>query len=112
MFNRHRQDLKEAHEAVVKAMRDTILVQADMIDYLRSKADGHAYVPMRTPALNPSNQPVADPDPGSRKWLSEEEEELLALQLNGHISELELARLQEGLGMPGIHLAPDPPDED
>ena len=110
MFNRHREDLKQAHAQVVSAMRDTIILQADMIDYLRSKADGHAYVPQRTVALNPTDQPVAEP--GERKWLSEEEKELLALSLNGHISDLELASLQERLGMPGIHLAPSLPDDD
>ena len=108
--DKHRADLKEAHAAEVKAMRDTILVQADMIDYFRAKLDGHAYVPSRTPALNPTNQPPAEP--GERKWLSEEEEELLALSLNGHISDIELAKLQEGLGMPGIRLAPSLPDDD
>lgn len=108
--DKHRADLKEAHAGEIKAMRDTILVQADMIDYLRSKLDGHAYVPQRTPALNPTAQPPAEP--GERKWLSEEEEELMALRLNGHISELELAQLQDRLGMPGIHLAPSLPDDD
>lgn len=110
--DKHREDLKEAHENVVKAMRDTIIMQADMIDYLRSKADGHAYIPARTPALNPAQQPVADPEPGSRKWLSEEEEEIMALQLNGRISEMELSALQETLGLTqGLQLAPALPDE-
>lgn len=110
--DKHRADLKEAHEQTIKAMRDTILVQADMIDYLRSKVDGYAYVPTRTAALNPTQQPEADSEPGSRKWLSEEEEELLALNVNGHLSDLDLARIQESLGMPGITRAPPLPDDD
>lgn len=108
--DKHRADLKEAHEQIVKAMRDTILVQADMIDYLRAKVDGHAYVPARTVAVNPTDQISAEP--GERKWLTEEEEELMALELNGHISPLELAQLQERLNMPGIALAPSLPDDD
>jgi hypothetical protein len=108
--DKHRSDLKEAHANEVKAMRDTILVQADMIDYLRSKVEGHAYVPQRN--LVGMDPPPPQPlQPGERKWLSEEEEEILALKLNGHISELELTQLQETLGIPGIKLAPDLPDE-
>lgn len=105
MRDKHREDVLAMHEAVAKAMRDTLLVQADVIDYLRSKLDGHAYVPSRTPAVNPTEQIPADP--GERKWLTEEEEELLALRLNGHINDVELANLQESLGMPHLQVAPD-----
>lgn len=114
MFDRHRKDLKEAQEQTIKAMRDTILVQADMIDYLRAKMDGVGYVPQRVKAVNPTEQiPVENPlDDNERKWLTEEEEEILALNLNGHINDAELASLQEQLGMPGLKLAPRIPDDD
>lgn len=108
----HRADLKEAHSAEVRAMRDTILVQADIIDYLRAKLDGHAYVSQRTMAINPTHQPPADPAQGSKKWLSEEEEEILALNLNGHISDLELAHLQDELGLSHLMAVPALPDDD
>lgn len=108
----HRADLKEAHAAEVKAMRDTLIIQADLIDWLRSKLDGHAYVSQRTPAVNPTQQPTADPATGSKKWLSEEEEEILALNLNGHISDLELSRLQDELGLSHLMAVPALPDDD
>jgi hypothetical protein len=110
MRDKHRDDVLRLHEEVTKAMRDTILVQADLIDYMRATADGHAYVPSRTPALNPTQQPPAEP--GGRKWLTEEEEEILALNLNGHISDLELAKLQQDLGMPNLTSVPSLPDDD
>ena len=109
MFNRHRQDLKEAQEQTIKAMRDTILIQADMIDYLRSKADGHAFVSTRTPALNPSQMVPAEMD--GPKWLTEEEEEILALNLQGRISDHELQKLQADLGLSGLSAAPDFTDD-
>jgi hypothetical protein len=110
MRDKHRDDVLRLHEEVVKAMRDVLLVQADQIDYLRAKNDGHAYVPQRTVALNPTQQPPAES--GGRKWLTEEEEELLALNLNGHLSDLELAKLQADLGMPNLQSVPSLPDDD
>lgn len=114
--DKHREDLKEAQQQTIAAMRDTILVQADMIDYLRAKLEGHGYVPQRTTAINPASQPSADRTPGDpespKKWLSEEEEELLALNLNGHLSDLELASLQQELGLPGLTSVPSLPDDE
>ena len=53
--------------------------------------------------MNPSQQPSAEP--GLTPYLSEEEEDLLALNLSGHISDQELAELREQLHMP--QLEPD-----
>jgi len=110
MRDKHRDDLKEAQAQTIKAMQDTIIVQADMIDYLRAKLDGHAYVAPRTQAINPTKQPPAEEAPAGKMWLSEEEEEILALNMQGHISDLELQRLREELGME--HLVAVPHDDE
>lgn len=103
MFDRHRSDLKESHALTVKSLQDTILILVDQVEYLRAQLDGRAHVSQARPAVNPSQQPPAAP--GLTPYLSEEEEDLLALNLSGHISDQELAELREQLHMP--QLEPD-----
>ena len=100
MFRLHRADLKEAHAAEVKALKLTIEALAEQVEYLRAKLDGHGFVSARVPPANPTGQ--AEAEVGWPKWMSEEEEDLLALNLNNHITDLELQELRSQLGMPGL----------
>jgi len=105
MFSRHRNDLKEAHAAEVAALKMAIQVLADQIDWLRYQLAKEPYIAPSTPAANPTGQP--ETDPGVRAYLSEEEEEALALHLNGHINEQELRSIQEELGLRHLEAVPD-----
>lgn len=95
MFSRHRDDLKEAQAQTIKALQDSIIILADQVEYLRAQVDGRPHVYSGTPSVNPSAQPAVED--GFPKYLSEEEEELLALRLNDHINDLELEQLRADL---------------
>lgn len=77
---------------------------AEQVDYLRAKLDGHAYVPASVPSVNPSKQP--EPLPGHPMYLSEEEEDLLALRLNDYLDDGDLDELRTQLNLPSLE-----PDE-
>lgn len=91
VFDRHRDDLKESHALTVKSLQDTILILVDQVEHLRAQLDGRPHVSAARPAANPTQQQPAAP--GVTPYLSEEEEDLLALHLGGHISDQELADL-------------------
>jgi len=98
-------DILAANERTVKAMRDTIIVLHEQIEYLRAKLDGQAFVSAATVAANPTEQVPADAE--GPKWLSEEEEELLALKLNGYIDEGQMRSKMEELGITtNLHVLP------
>lgn len=100
MFARHRKDLIDAQERTIKAMQDSIMILVDQVEYLRAQVDGKPHVSMARVAVNPTNQPPAEE--GFKKYLSEEEEEAMALHLNGHISDAELADLRMQFNMPSL----------
>lgn len=104
LFASHRRDLKDAHEAHVKALMKLVEMLAEQVDYLRAKLDGHPHIPVTRPALNPSSLP--EPVAGHPLYLSEEEEDMLALQLNDHITDLDLENLRTQLNLPALE-----PDE-
>jgi hypothetical protein len=93
MFSRHRDDLLRAFEAEREATQQTIRILADQVDYLR-------YMVMNQPTMTAAqavSQPAVNVDPNFRPYLTEDEEELLALRLNDHISESDLRAIQEEL---------------
>lgn len=98
MRDKHRADILDAHRLTVKTLQDMILVLRDDVEYLRAKVDDRAYVAPSRPPLNPTNQPPAEA--GLKLYLSEEEEELLAANLAGHIDDMELAQLRDDLNLP------------
>ena len=112
MFRNHRDDLLASMEREREAMQQTIRILADQVDYLRFMA---TRVPHMSPVLADQLAPIPDeedfsgPEEGFRPYLSEEEEELLALRLNDHISDVELANLREEVGkvIPLPSLEPD-----
>jgi len=110
MFGSHRRDLKDAHAAHVRALEKLVTFMADEIDYLRAKVAGYPHIPASVPSLNPSGQPPAT---GGNMYLSEEEEDALALHLNDYLGPGDLAALRDDLGLDitGIELPPLEPDE-
>jgi hypothetical protein len=100
LFASHRRDLKEAHEQHVKALMKLVEMLAEQVDYLRAKLDGHPHIPASAPSANPSGLPA--PQPGRPLFLSEEEEDLMALRINEYIDDQDLAELQSQLNLPSL----------
>lgn len=97
MRDKHRQDLKEAHAETIKQMERLIVALSDEVDYLRHLLDSRAYVRPSTPAANPSKLPLAEAT--EKKYLSEEEEDALALKMNGYITEADWSDIEAQLGV-------------
>lgn len=77
-----------------------VRILADQVDFLRYML---TQVPHMSPVLQEAmGQPLPAVDDGFRPYMSEEEEELLALRLNDHISEQDLAALAEELQLPSL----------
>ena len=93
-------DLKDAHEREVKQLMRLVDALAEQIEYLRAQMGRPNMA--RELGLNPSKQPVVME--GSMPYLSEEEEDLLALKEYGHLDEraLEEALAQAGLRNPEV----------
>ena len=88
-------DLKEAHEANRRDLMKLVDMLAEQIDYMRQLAGRPNFA--RTVPLNPSKQPPVEQ--GGWAHVSEEEEDLRALQEFGHISQFEMDRLAEELNL-------------
>lgn len=104
MLGSHRRDLKDAHAEHVKALMKLVEMLAEQVDYLRAKLDGHPHISPSAPASNPSAQP--EPLAGHPMYLSEEEEDLLALRVNDYITDPDLEELRTQLNLPSLE-----PDE-
>lgn len=108
MFRRHRQDLLDAMERERAAWRMVVTVLADQVEYLRYMA---TQAPHMSPALrnltSEAPAPAAAAAEDVRPYLTEEEEELLALRLNDHIDETRLRELADELDIPVPQLEPD-----
>jgi hypothetical protein len=97
MFRSHRKDLLEARDREVSALKLLVDSLAEQIDYLR--------ILMGQPNLSRAKSvlPFEEQSPelveGLKNYLSEEEEDLIALRDAGHINELEL---EEQLARAGI----------
>jgi hypothetical protein len=105
MFRSHRNDLIEARDREVAALKLLVDSLAEQIDYLRSLM-GQPNLTRATSAL-PRELQGPDLAPGFANYLSEEEEDLIALQEAGHINELELEQqlAAAGLRNPKLTLA-------
>lgn len=109
MLGTHRRDLKESHAETIRQMERMIVLLSDEVDYLRHLLDQKAYIRPSTPAANPSG--LVPAEPGQKLWLSEEEEDILALRLNDYLDDSDLRDLESLTGAP-IRLAPElEPDE-
>lgn len=87
-------DLKEAHAGEVRALNKVIEALAEQVEFLRIQL--HLAPPVRVgPAPDLAGSPKAMPD--APLFLSEEEEEALALHEMGQLSDSDLARVQEAL---------------
>jgi hypothetical protein len=93
MFRRHRDDLLSAQENERRAKDQVITVLADQVEYLRYlvSQQPHMSPALRGVTLETPEAPEAD---GFRPWMSEEEEEMLALNLNEHITDADLEALR------------------
>lgn len=106
LFRKHRDDLLASMEREREAWRMVVTVLADQVEYLR-------YMVTKTPHLSPAlrnltageTQPVGDA--GTRPYLTEDEEELLALRINEHIDDARLRELAKELNIPVPSLEPD-----
>lgn len=95
MFGSHRRDLKEAHERHVAALEKLAIVLSDQVDWLRWQLSEKPHV---GPNLFPA-EPVEEAGPlPEKKYLSEEEEDILALHLNDYLSDSDLKELEGQLG--------------
>lgn len=109
MFRKHRNDLLDAMERERAAWKMVVTVLADQVEFLRYQVTQapHMSVALRDLAEKPvmtTASPAAD---GFRPYLTEDEEELLAARLNGHIDEAELRAFAEELNIPVPSLEPD-----
>lgn len=87
------------------ATQQVITVLVEEVEFLR-------YLLLNRPHMHPLNPAMqaTEPDPANddmRKWLSEEEEELLALRLGDHISQSDIEALESALGL-DVHTELEP----
>ena len=76
----------------MRALRTTIDVLAEQVEWLRWQLTQTPHAAEITRPRNPSAQP--EPETGFPLFMSEEEEDLLALRLNEHISESDLEAIR------------------
>lgn len=102
----HRADLKEAHEREVAALKLLVEMLAEQVDYLRAIIAQRPYVnPRAAQPANPSQlQPAV---PGEPAYLTEEEEEILALREFDHLDDADVERLRATLGLPNLSVSSD-----
>jgi hypothetical protein len=93
-------DLKEANEANRRDLLKLVDMLAEQIEWLRM-SQGRPNVARMVP-INPTAQPVFE---SGQPFLSEEEEDILALHENGHISDVQLRDLQEALSLSNLSAA-------
>lgn len=89
------------------AWKMVVTVLADQVEFLRYMA---TQTPHMSPALHSlTADPAAAPEAadGYRPYLTEDEEELLALRLGEHIDETRLREIAEELNIPVPSLEPD-----
>lgn len=115
MFRRHRDDLIASFEREREAMQQSIRILADQVDYLRyqvavSGQGGGAHMSPVLEELKGNDFNLTADDDGFRPYMTEEEEELLAMRLNDLITEQDLREIQEDLA-PVIKLPTLEPDE-
>jgi type I site-specific restriction endonuclease len=99
MFSSHRRDLKEAHAKHVEALEKLAIVLSDQVDWLRWQLSQKAHV---SPPLFPKEEEEQThaKEQAARKWLSEEEEDILALRMNDYLTDADLQELEADLGIP------------
>jgi hypothetical protein len=107
LFARHRADLKDAHEAHVRSLNALVDVLAEQVEYLRGIiAQQQHLFPQNLRPLNPSGlvpvEGVEDP-----MYMSEEEEEILALRQFDHITDQDVERLRGELGLQTLRVFDD-----
>lgn len=87
-----RKALEAAHAREVEALKQTIVMLADQVDYLRGQLAGGSH----TPTI--SGTPPFMPTPANVGFLSEAEEDLEHLRANELISAADFAKELENLG--------------
>lgn len=109
MFRKHRDDLLDAMERERAAWKMVVTVLADQVEFLRYQVTQtpHMSAALRDLAEKPAMAATPPADDGFRPYLTEDEEELLALRLNDHIDEADLRELAAELNIPVPSLEPD-----
>jgi chromatin segregation and condensation protein Rec8/ScpA/Scc1 (kleisin family) len=102
MFRSHRADLLEARDREVAALKLVIEALSEQIDYLRIVM-GQPNL-SRTKSALPFELQSPDLVEGLQAYLSEEEEDLIALRDAGHIDEQEFEQQLAAAGIRGKHL--------
>ena len=102
MFGRHRRDLLDARDREVAALKLVIESLAEQIEYLRIVM-GQPNL-SRAKTLIPADEQSPELVEGLKAYLSEEEQDLIALRDNGHIDEIELERELAAAGLRSSHL--------
>lgn len=102
MFGRHRRDLLEARDREVAALKLVIESLAEQVEYLRIVM-GQPNLARTRSALPPEEQ-MPDLVEGLKLYLSEEEQDLMALRDAGHLNELEMEQQLAAAGLRNSHL--------
>lgn len=102
MFGRHRRDLLEARDREVAALKLVIEALSEQIDYLRIVM-GQPNL-SRATSLLPAEEQNPELVEGLHAYLSDEEEDLIALRDAGHINDLELEQQIAAAGLRNSHL--------
>lgn len=91
LYRKQIEELKEAHEREIRQVVRLADVLAEQVDYLRGQLGRPNMT--RVASANPTGQPpLQSGEPG---WMSEEEEDILALKEFGHLNEYEAEQLAE-----------------
>ena len=105
MFRPHRDDLIAAQEKERLAWNATITILCDQIEFLRFQL-------LKAPHQSPGLQQVysnfaEDEDEEKRRkmYLSEEEEDMLALRLNDHLDTDDMERLASQFDLPHLEVS-------
>lgn len=83
----------------------TIDVLAEQIEWLRWQLTQTPHMSeILRPAATPADTQLL-PEPGGPMWLSEEEEDLLALKLNDHLDREDVEAIRSELRLPSLEVS-------
>lgn len=103
MFASHRRDLIDAQAKESAALKMVITVLADQVEFLRFQLTQRPHMSASLHAVAEGAPPAEDPrEEGRKMYLSEQEEEILALNLEGHLTGIDLDRLASEFDLPSL----------
>lgn len=78
-------------------------VLAEQVEWLRWQLTQTPHMSQVLKPVNPTDQPLVEDD--FPKYLSEEEEDLLAMRLNDHLTENDVEQIRSELRLPALEVS-------